>query len=208
MEQDKKHSEAIDAFTEELVGELAKSTKALDQAFKQAGGGAHLRDLEYCEREDDEELKAMYEKERKRVERLTEEMGDRIDGEINMDLHGNITFKEPESKKAQEPAKEGITEAGTYILRDGKLVRGKAELREQAQFSNWYCSNADPEDIRRHRELMDRMHYRGPQWDGIGVPKSVIEEENPVYKPRDPEEHPSIAAPEEEGEKAFEHVVR
>ena len=67
VERDKKHGEAIDAFTEELVGELAKTTKALDQAFKAAGGGEHLRNLEYVEREEDEELKAMYEKEKERV---------------------------------------------------------------------------------------------------------------------------------------------
>lgn len=157
--RDKRHSDAIDAFTDELVGELEKTTRALDDAFKAAGSGEHLRNLEYVEREEDEELKAMYLKEKERVDKLAEEMGDKIDGELNMDLHGNITFKgkEPEPEK-----EEGITEAGTYILRDGKLVKGKAELREQAQFSNWYCSNADPEDIRRHRELMDRMHYRGP----------------------------------------------
>lgn len=55
---------------------------------------------------------------------------------------------------------------------------------------------------------MDRMHYRGPQWDGIGIPKSVIEEENPVYAPREPEKHPSLQEDAEEGKKEFEHVVR
>lgn len=87
-------------------------------------------------------------------------------------------------------------------------MKGQAEIREQAQYSNWYCSNADPEDIRRHRELMDRMHYRGPKWEGIGVPKTLMEEENPVYRPREQEEHPSMAATDEEGHKEFEHVVR
>jgi len=29
---------------------------------------------------------------------------------------------------------------------------------------------------------MDRMHYRGPKWEGVGIPKSIMEEENPVYK--------------------------
>ena len=75
-------------------------------------------------------------------------------------MHGNIKVR-PIKEENQENL-GGITESGTYVLRDGKLVPGKGELREQAQFSNWYCSNADPEDIRRHRELMDRMHYRGP----------------------------------------------
>ena len=56
--------------------------------------------------------------------------------------------------------------------------------------------------------MMDRMHYRGPKWDGIGVPKSVMEEENPVYKNVEAEEHPALAFPEEEGVKEFEHVVR
>lgn len=77
------------------------------------------------------------------------------------------------------------------MLRNGKLVPGKGMVREEATFSNWYCSNADPEDLRRHRELMDRMNYRGPKWEGQGVPKSVIEEVDPVYRKVDPEPHPS-----------------
>jgi hypothetical protein len=125
-----------------------------------------------------------------------------------MDLHGNISYRKPGVKVGSEEIKSGIDESGTYILRDGKLVKGKAEVREQANFSNWYCSNADPEDIRRHRELMDRMHFKGPKWEGIGVPKSILEEENPVYRKVDPEPHPSVAAPDDEGVKEFEHVVR
>ena len=103
---------------------------------------------------------------------------------------------------------EGITDSGTYVLRDGKLVKGSGEEREQAEHSNWYCSNADPEDIRRHRELMDRMHYRGPKWDGIGKPKSIVEEFDPRYVPRVAEEHPQEDPQNEEGKKEFEYVVR
>jgi len=87
-------------------------------------------------------------------------------------------------------------------------VEGKAEVREKATYSNWYCSNADPEDLRRHRELMDRQHYKGPQWEGKSIPKSVMEEKVPKYRHRDPEPHPSEAAPEKEGVKGWEHVVR
>jgi hypothetical protein len=76
-------------------------------------------------------------------------------------------------------------------MRDGKLVPGKSAVREQATFTNWYCSNADPEDIIRHRELMDRMHYRGPKWEGVGIPKSIIEEQNPVYRKVNDEPHPA-----------------
>jgi hypothetical protein len=60
-------------------------------------------------------------------------------------------------KVDEEEKKEGLHQgSGTYVLRDGKLVKGEAEKREKATYSNWYCSNADPEDLRRHRELMDR----------------------------------------------------
>ena len=93
-------------------------------------------------------------------------------------------------------------------MRDGKLVKGQGESREKALFSNWYCSNADPEDLRRHRELMDRQHYRGPKWEGIGVPRSVIEEVDPVYKNVEADSHPTEMEGAVEGEKNFEEVVR
>mmetsp|Transcript_17608 Transcript_17608/g.16837 ORF Transcript_17608/g.16837 Transcript_17608/m.16837 type:complete len:100 (+) Transcript_17608:645-944(+) len=99
----------------------------------------------------------MYEEERKKFENLEKDLEGKIDGEIFMDMQGNLSFKDTEG---------GLKESGTYVLRDGKLVRGEGEKREMAQYSNWYCSNADPEDIRRHRELMDRMSYKGPQWEG------------------------------------------
>ena len=123
-----------------------------------------------------------------------------------MDLHGN--FEPVENQKEEEKKTEGITEAGTYVLRNGKLVRGEGMVRQAADFSNWYCSNADPEDIRRHRELMDRMNYKGPKWEGIGVPKSIIEEENPVYRKVEPEAHPSTDPSKKMGTKEWEHVVR
>lgn len=170
--------------------------KKIDAAYDESGKRDQFEQLEYVEREEDPQLKAMFEEQKERLNKLSQRMYGKIDGEIDMDLHGNIHIKpvkeemsQPEPKKAQAG---GIEDAGTYILRDGKLVKGKAEIREQASFSNWYCSNADPEDIRRHRELMDRMHYRGPQWEGIGIPKSVIEEVDPTYAPREAEEHPSI----------------
>lgn len=183
-----------------------ENTKEFDKIYKDSGYSEMFSKLEYVEREEDPELKTLFTKERERIDKLSETLYGKIDGEIDMDLHGNITFREPGTKQGE--VKTGIDGSGTYILRDGKLVKGKAEVREQASFSNWYCSNADPEDIRRHRELMDRMHYKGPQWDGIGVPKSIIEEENPVYKNVEKDEHPTISHPEEEGHKEFEHVVR
>ena len=152
-------------------------------------------------REEDPELKEMFEKSQSDLKNLGKTMEGKVEGEINLDLHGNMEM-------VDKNLEGGITEAGTYVLRNGKLVQGKGMVREQATFSNWYCSNADPEDIRRHRELMDRFHYRGPKWEGIGIPKSIIEEENPVYRNVEPDPHPTTLAPETEGKKAFEYVVR
>lgn len=140
---------------------------------------------------------------------MQESLKGKIDGQIDMDMHGNFTFRPADAPfRPIDEETGGIQGPGTYILRDGKLVPGKGETREQAQYSNWYCSNADPEDIRRHRELMDRMHYRGPKWEGVGVPKSILEEFDPEYRKVDPDPHPMDAHPEKEGKKEFEYVVR
>ena len=147
------------------------------------------------------ELKAKYEESEQGVRNLEKTLKGKVDGEISIDLHGNVELVERNEEG-------GITEAGTYVLRNGKLVPGKGMVRDEATFSNWYCSNADPEDIRRHRELMDRMNYRGPKWEGQGIPKSVMEEENPVYRHREEEAHPSTYAQDKEGKKEFEYVVR
>ena len=55
---------------------------------------------------------------------------------------------------------------------------------------------------------MDRFSYRGPKWEGIGVPKTSMEENMPIYRPREQEKHPSVTHPDAEGHKEFEHVVR
>ena len=55
---------------------------------------------------------------------------------------------------------------------------------------------------------MDRMHYRGPKWEGQGPPKSVLEEFDPTYRKVEGEKHPSETHPELEGKKEFEYVVR
>lgn len=55
----------------------------------------------------------------------------KIDGQIDMDMHGNISVRSVGVDKGDINI-GGITESGTYVLRDGKLVPGKAEVREQA----------------------------------------------------------------------------
>jgi hypothetical protein len=56
--------------------------------------------------------------------------------------------------------------------------------------------------------MMDRLNFRGPKWEGIGIPKSIIEEENPIYKPAPEGVHPSMDPNAVEGQKEFETVVR
>lgn len=51
------------------------------------------------------------------------------------------------------------------------------------------------------------MSYRGPKWEGQGIPKSIIEEFDPTYKKVEGEPHPS-EQPKKEGKKEFEYVVR
>ena len=46
------------------------------------------------------------------------------------------------------------------------MVPGEASKRKLVDFSNWVASNVDPEDLKKHRELLDRQHFRGPMWEG------------------------------------------
>ena len=188
--------------TDDLAGSL-KGFKQFDAAYQQSNKAEIFKKIKYSEREEDPELKQKHLENQAYVNSLSEKLKEKVDAEMDLDLHGNLKLAQKQTKP-----ETGIKGTGTYVLRDGKLVEGKGMVREEATFSNWYCSNADPEDLRRHRELMDRQHYRGPQWEGIGVPRSVLEEENPVYQKRDAEPHPSTFAQEKSGKKDFEYVVR
>jgi len=134
IERDKKHKDKIDLYTNELVKAM-EGTKQFDEEYKKTGHSDQFKDLKYVEREEDLELKAMFDSEQDKFNKLSENMEGKVDGELDMDLHGNITFRPPGVQRGEPVAEEketGITESGTYILRDGKLVKGKAEIREQA----------------------------------------------------------------------------
>ncbi|KAL4442184.1 hypothetical protein ABPG74_009202 [Tetrahymena malaccensis] len=94
--------------------------------------------------------------------------------------------------------------AGTYVMKDGKLVKGEATKREFVDWSNWFAANVDPEDLKRHKELMDRQHFGGPVWQGKGRPKSIIEDEN-LYAPGEREMNPYL---KQDKEPVFEKVKR
>ena len=136
-----------------------------------------IKEVEYITREapkaktPTEEIKKYFSKEKQEFEERWE--GIDKEKEIQVNFDNSPMFM-----------KEGGLEPGNYVVRDGELIKGKkAKKREEAIYSNWYCSNADPEDIMKHRQMMDRMSYKGPVWDGLGVPMTGMEEKNPKYRP-------------------------
>lgn len=92
---------------------------------------------------------------------------------------------EEETKKYEEKgfysAKKDQNEAeklthGTFYYEKGKIYYGKAETREPVSYSNWYAGNVDPEELERHKQLLDRQHFGGPMWENRKMPKSVMDE--------------------------------
>jgi hypothetical protein len=60
------------------------------------------------------------------------------------------------------------------------LIKGEAEKRQSVDYSNWHAGNVNPEELKKHKELLDRQHYRGPFWEGKPKPKSILDENNPL----------------------------
>ena len=91
------------------------------------------------------------------------------------------------------------------------MVKGKAKKRKTTTYSNWHSGNVDPDDLRKHRELLDRQHFGGPMWDGI-KPRSVLDEV-PIFPGINPENEVVKPEYDKEGEKKwgkkdFEEIVR
>jgi len=105
-----------DKITEELVEQM-KVFKEIDVMHEKSGKAEMFKNIKYVEREVDEEIKAGFDREAERFAEMSSKLKNKVDGEISIDLHGNI-------------AREGIQGTGTYVMRDGKLVEGKAEVRE------------------------------------------------------------------------------
>ncbi len=107
----------------------------------------------------------------------------------------------------EEVKEDDNVESKTFVMRDGKVVEGKGERREEAEYVNWCCSNADPEELRKHRELLDRQKFKGPKWEGIRVKHAWEEDLHKV--PYEGPKGPSIDESNlDDGKKTFEKVVR
>ena len=55
-------------------------------------------------------------------------------------------------------------------------LKKELNLRRDSLFINWNAGNVDPDELRKHKELLDRQHFKGPFWDGKKIPKSIEEE--------------------------------
>lgn len=100
---------------------------------------------------------------------------------------------------------------GKFFMENGKIYYGSAEKREPVSYSNWYAGNVDPEQMNRHKELLDRQHFSGPFWENRQMPKSVLDETFEQYltgiEHEAPEPHPSQQGYKQD-DKAFESVKR
>ena len=43
-------------------------------------------------------------------------------------------------------------------------IKSELNLRRDSFYSNWNAANVDPDDLRKHKELLDRQHFKGPFW--------------------------------------------
>ena len=115
-------------------------------------------------------------------------------------------------KKSNKNSKEEnpLKKSGNYHMENGKLKEGKPKERESTLFSNWNASNCDPDEFNKHKELLDRQHFRGPFWEDKTIPKSV-EEEMPHYKPMRGDYNPNSEAvlkKQKETKREFKFIKR
>lgn len=112
-----------------------------------------------------------------------------------------------EMSQEASPKIQNIPGVKNFVFKDGRIEEGKSDKKITPEYSNWYGGNVDPQDLRRHKDLLDRQHYSGPFWEGRKRNPSILDEENPKYEKVDPEPHPPESLREEK-ENAFEVVKR
>ena len=71
--------------------------KKFDEFYASNKLGDRFKNIKYVEREEDPELKKMYDDEVHRVRNLQNELGHKVDGEISIDIEGNVEIKELKS---------------------------------------------------------------------------------------------------------------
>ena len=103
-----------------------------------------------------------------------------------------------------EEVKEIVS--GKYYMENGKMIKGSPEGRNNSSYSNWTAGNVDPQDLERHKQLLERQHFGGPFWEGKEKPKSITQE-MPNYIPGVTEEDdPVNYNSENAGEQSFKKI--
>ena len=92
-------------------------------------------------------------------------------------------------------------------MKDGEAKEGKSEDLVNVNWSNWYGGNADPEDLQRHKALVDRQHFAGPVWEGRQR-NPLAWEEPPDYAYVAPDEEPDEEWRKKREAEGFEQVRR
>lgn len=172
----------------------------------------------------EDQKKELYLKELDKAE--TEWTKNNLDGYITYGPYGDIQvhiFKDveegeerPKDEKEQISKNEEKNSTGVknYVWRDGKLVEGKAKERKVVTYSNWTTGHLNPDDMRKHRELLDRQHFGGPLWEGIKYvgnltkAKGKVHIHPPTAEDLELMEKNKIDIPKTEGKKEFVEIVR
>ena len=107
-EKDRQAFEAIDKQTKELVKNMAvlKKVDEMNQPIIEMQEQMR-KNRKWVDREEDLELKQKYEQQKQRVSNLHEELAGKIEGQINLDFHGNISFQPAGDKKGEDLKKKG-----------------------------------------------------------------------------------------------------
>lgn len=79
---------------DDIHSELAKNFegwKQVDQAYEASGRAKEVfQNVQYWDRQEDEEMKKIFDEEQLKFSAIPDKLKDKVDGEITMDLHGNM----------------------------------------------------------------------------------------------------------------------
>lgn len=131
-----------------------------------------------------------------------------------MDIENDNNYNDNFNEKSK--IKENIIQMDStrekFVWRNGKLVPGEGSKRKLATLINWNSSNLDPNDVKRHRELLDRQHFSGPLWEGI---KRTTLLDEPIHIDNEEFQNNSVSKEEYEknniankGKQEIEEIVR
>jgi hypothetical protein len=88
-----------------VVDEISKGLegwKEIDRLREESGISEHFKEIKYADREEDEEMKQIYDEEQQKFGDIPSKLEGRVDGEITMDLHGNMDISHTKKKEKVE----------------------------------------------------------------------------------------------------------